>query len=435
MSSKSKSSVLQRFFRSILEEAKFLTFAVSGIFAAVIIFSLISLYHHSDDEGGALTRNSEIQFKIRNNEVRFRDELVASLNEMKKTRSFQFLDSISKEESTSNLLKTELLIDQIRNKQKQLTHEISIGEEFSEDQSSFFVHCHKLIVTYKVDFDELKKIVNSSDDKELSIETLRFGNFIKTSYTFKKKLMAFRATITSLIFLTVIVVLYFLGRIGIHSDTDSFENLSKKLDEDKETLADAKNEWKNDKDRSEFALYIWEKIESIESRWANYSFDDIFNSILYIEASKAEKKAQELYNKSNLMLIMGLLVAIGGVVIFYLSLPPFDTDNITKSYIALAIRPTLILIFIQGIAFYLLRQHRLLINDYKYFYEDRSKKSRYFSIHNLIQNENLNENELKLIEVLLNEKVEGNEDLSVSKDDVIDRNSILEGFKKMMEKI
>ena len=68
---------------------------------------------------------------------------------------------------------------------------------------------------------------------------------------------------------------------------------------------------------------------------------------------KSEKRSLEFYNRSTLMLILGLLMAVVGVLVFYFSLPEFKSAKSPTDYLALTILPTLLLFFVQSISFYL----------------------------------------------------------------------------------
>lgn len=85
---------------------------------------------------------------------------------------------------------------------------------------------------------------------------------------------------------------------------------------------------------------------------------------------KAQSRAIEIYRRSSIMLISGIAMSVVGIIIFTIYLP--NTPNTLSKedipgYLLTALRPALILIFVESVAFYLLRQYRILIEDYKYF--------------------------------------------------------------------
>jgi hypothetical protein len=109
---------------------------------------------------------------------------------------------------------------------------------------------------------------------------------------------------------------------------------------------------------------------------------------------QSRARAIELYSRSTLMLVAGIVMAFIGVAVFYVSLPeygaekkylvpetlspaiapdpvpmkPADYKIEMLSYLAHGIRPFGILVFLEGIAWFLLRQYRALIEDYKSFH-------------------------------------------------------------------
>jgi hypothetical protein len=62
-------------------------------------------------------------------------------------------------------------------------------------------------------------------------------------------------------------------------------------------------------------------------------------------------------------------MAFIGIGVFWVSLPtlPIDAKLTIVSYLPLAIRPIGMLLFVEAIAWFLLRQYRALIEDYKSF--------------------------------------------------------------------
>jgi hypothetical protein len=103
-------------------------------------------------------------------------------------------------------------------------------------------------------------------------------------------------------------------------------------------------------------------------------------------ANKAEIKCKQINNRSHLMLIAGLLMAFIGIVVFYVALPTniSEVTNLPK-IISLAIRPTLMLIFIESISWYLLKQYRALVRDYNYFYSIFNRKQNILAAYKLLE--------------------------------------------------
>ena len=138
------------------------------------------------------------------------------------------------------------------------------------------------------------------------------------------------------------------------------------------------------------------------------------------------------------MLILGLLVASLGVAIFYFTIPEYDPEMSNSNFILLAIRPALILLFIQSISIYLLRQYRLLIGDYKYFHKIYLEKSRVFSIYQTSQNEEFIANEEEFVKFIkkniINLEMKTNSDTDVDLKN-LDINNILNTLSELIKKI
>ena len=78
--------------------------------------------------------------------------------------------------------------------------------------------------------------------------------------------------------------------------------------------------------------------------------------------------ANALYDRSTLLISGGIIMAFVGVGVFYVTIP--DTKGVSSltEYLPRVVRPTGILIFVEAIAWFLLRQYRVQIEDYKTFY-------------------------------------------------------------------
>jgi hypothetical protein len=77
------------------------------------------------------------------------------------------------------------------------------------------------------------------------------------------------------------------------------------------------------------------------------------------------------------MLVGGIIMAFVGVTIFYVALPQFQLGEDRWTYLEKGIRPTGMLIFVEEIAWFLLRQYRALIEDYKAFHRLYLKRANY----------------------------------------------------------
>jgi hypothetical protein len=151
---------------------------------------------------------------------------------------------------------------------------------------------------------------------------------------------------------------------------------------------------------------------------------------------KAETKMKEVHSRSNLMLVAGLTMAFLGVSFFYYTLPNVTNSNtdIVK-ILALSVRPTLILLFIESISWYLLKQHKNLLADYKYYHLIYNKKMNYLVSHKLISEEDFEKNSIsKIIPLMLLTEEHTNLFKERAKDDSTEEDSNIV-FKTLLDKL
>jgi hypothetical protein len=114
-----------------------------------------------------------------------------------------------------------------------------------------------------------------------------------------------------------------------------------------------------------------------------------------------------LKNKSNLMLILGILFGIGGIIAAYI-LVTMTSSKIGNSFDPKTIldifRPILLLVFIETFTFFFLKQYRVIFNEYKLFYSIYLKLFNYLHIIELSP-ENKKADLIKMLNnALINEK-------------------------------
>lgn len=78
--------------------------------------------------------------------------------------------------------------------------------------------------------------------------------------------------------------------------------------------------------------------------------------------------ANALYDRSTLLISGGIVMAFIGVGVFYATVPETADIKSLSEYLPRVVRPTGILVFVEAIAWFLLRQYRVQIEDYKSFY-------------------------------------------------------------------
>jgi hypothetical protein len=91
---------------------------------------------------------------------------------------------------------------------------------------------------------------------------------------------------------------------------------------------------------------------------------------LATDVDRAITLASSLYSRSTLLLGGGIVMSFIGIGVFWVSLPsmPADGKYSVTAYLPLTIRPLGMLVFVEAIAWFLLRQYRALVEDYKAFH-------------------------------------------------------------------
>lgn len=128
--------------------------------------------------------------------------------------------------------------------------------------------------------------------------------------------------------------------------------------------------------------------------------------VLEKEIYKAQQRVNDIYERSTLLLVGGIIMAFIGVMIFYTTLPDTNKTDI-NSYFLNSIRPTGSLIFIEAIAWFLLRQYRVSMEDYKMFYKIYLKRVNYLIGFRALHKEASIETRLIIIMSLLQEDLSG----------------------------
>jgi len=145
-----------------------------------------------------------------------------------------------------------------------------------------------------------------------------------------------------------------------------------------------------------------------EGNSAKRSTPSTAEEILENEVLYAQKRSEELFSRSTLLLSGGIIMAFIGVGIFYVSLPDMTTEKILlEDYLAHSIRPAGVLVFVEAIAWFLLRQYRNLIEDYKTFHRMYLKRANYLISFKALESHESADAGLLLVTSLLNEDLSG----------------------------
>ncbi len=408
----------------------------SSVLITLIVFLALGLliitladWNSNDDltmSSKSALNEENVQYEIRKNEAKFRDQLFHKLDSLYLDKGFAQIDSIAKNSHESKEIKKYIILSKLKNGKTNFTFSTQI-----EKLTSPVVELESITTTFDIDFNKLSNIIQSSKSN-LNEDSIKYGNYLKTKYDFNRRLKYDYILVGLFFIVSILLLFYFRNRIGNknkHKVEDAIDNLRS----DKDAIKLAQDILNDNNINKKEIEQLKKLVNQIETNLKTYQFDSILDSILYVDLTKAERKSLELYNRSTLMLILGLLMAILGILVFYFTLPEFKGVTNSVNYLSLTIRPTLILLFIQSIAFYLLKQYRSLINDYKYFHEEYTNKSQTFITYQLMQNENISEVEMKLIDKLLSTKKEKTqkEDDEIEK---IPQEKILDVIKSIIDK-
>lgn len=100
-------------------------------------------------------------------------------------------------------------------------------------------------------------------------------------------------------------------------------------------------------------------------------------------------------------------MAFVGVAIFYATLPEPRQEEVQTIYWIRALRSTGMLMFLEAIAWFLLRQYRSLIEDFKSFHRIYMKRANYLAAITILEKEKVRSEDLLVIGALLGEDFSG----------------------------
>ncbi len=408
-----------------------------GVFAVFTLFmmvlfgvttTVIDINSKQDLRGDNILKDKGLELQLRKNEFEYRENLISKLSAFKNETNFTLLDSISQNPIDRKNLRRYILIEKFKSdgiNSKYIT-------KYDERSYSPLIKFKEIITDYEIDYEKLENIINSSSYESLTEDFLKFGNYLNTSYTFHKELNKTNLIIYVFILVVLITFLIFLVKKEKGIDKNIVEEINDNISNNKADLEEAKKILEDDSISTKEMKKLKKLLNELEQNIDKVNINDIMESILFKETINSKKKSSDLYRRSNFMLTVGLLVAVVGIVLFYFSLPEYSNEIESNKYLVRTIRPTLVLIFIQSISFYLLKQYRTSINDYKYFYNEHTKKANTFSAYQLSKNENINDMNKKIIYSLTNS--DKNEILGDT-DAIVDTSVIIETIKSLIDKL
>jgi hypothetical protein len=138
---------------------------------------------------------------------------------------------------------------------------------------------------------------------------------------------------------------------------------------------------------------------------------------LVTDVDRALTRSEQLFSRSTLLLVGGVVMAFVGVGVFFASLTEVNAvspdQNIVVSstpinrQLFLAFKSTAMLVFLEAIAWFLLRQYRALIEDYKSFYRYYMRRANYLAAFKMVSHQADKVLIGRLVETLLSEDLTG----------------------------
>ena len=125
------------------------------------------------------------------------------------------------------------------------------------------------------------------------------------------------------------------------------------------------------------------------------------------DVDAAGRRADALFSRSTLLLSGGIIMSFVGVGIFYVTLPETKADETLTTYWPKIVRPTGVLIFVEAIAWFLLRQYRSLVEDYKWFYRLYLKRSNFLAASRVLGSDPVRPEDLFIAVSLVQEDYSG----------------------------
>lgn len=114
--------------------------------------------------------------------------------------------------------------------------------------------------------------------------------------------------------------------------------------------------------------------------------------LLELYLMKSEKVADKIYSRGGVYLLIGCLIAFGGVLFFYFqsialhAVIKIDSKDFDYSKLFLEYLPRLgTLIFVEAVAFFFLRQYRQTMEEFRYYEAIKRQRENQFAIFKLVK--------------------------------------------------
>ncbi|WP_196892114.1 hypothetical protein [Aureivirga marina] len=313
-------------------------------------------------------KNEFVKNKLFEEQLRYREEIISSFE-----KNYKKLDSIK---NLSPKLKFKLT--SLEEKEKIDT----IFVKDIETLPSYFLNKLQFIkYKYSLKKDKILSNFNPTFNLEDFKDKLKYYDYIKIEGELHKVFNT-NLIIYFLIWFVIIIITYIPQYI--------YKNTNKKYivtNQDKDELKDSINTIKSD-ETSNNEKFL-NRINELESQTKKLLEKDKLENLINLNIKNIENLVFETKNRANFMLVSGILIAILAILFFYLNLSEINYNDGKNSYLKL-IRPITILIFIESISWFLLKQYRKIISDYKFFYNIYQEKMKILELYKVSkEHENL----------------------------------------------
>lgn len=134
--------------------------------------------------------------------------------------------------------------------------------------------------------------------------------------------------------------------------------------------------------------------------------DEIKMSYSEICISESKNISERIFSRSGVYLLIGCLIAFTGIAIFYSPLFPTVNSNSDITQRLLDYMPRFgSLFFIEFIAFFFLKQYRIMLEEYRYYEAIKRKRQDEFNLMKTIEEHKDNTDILKIIIEKLNPSI------------------------------
>jgi hypothetical protein len=171
------------------------------------------------------------------------------------------------------------------------------------------------------------------------------------------------------------------------------------------------------------------------------------------DVDESARRADLMYGRANLLLIAGVLMAFIGVGVFYTSLPAISDavlmgpaplikgpDFDWRPYLLRTIRSAGVLASVEAIAWFLLRQYRALVEDYKAFYRMYMRRRSFLIAYKVCDRPQVRDADTKLVAALLADDWTGRLEAGETTDTIlaqkqIEANPVTAVFERLADRI